>query len=51
MVQLKKGWCGDEECDAVAEHEFADGGDVERGGVKDDAQVVKHHEPKDEIAE
>ena len=51
MVQLKKGRCGDEERDAVVAHEFADGGDVEWGGVKDHPCVIEHDEPKDEIAE
>ncbi len=51
LIQLEKGRRCHEERDAVAAHEFADGGDVERGGMKDHARVVEHDEPEDEIAE
>ena len=51
LIELEKGRRGHEEREAVAAHELADGGDVERGGMKDHARVVVHDQPEDEIAE
>src|SRR4029079_323118 len=51
QIQLEKGRRGDEECDAVAAHESADGRNLEGRRNEHDGCVCEHDEPEDEITE